>query len=63
MLEGVSQTLTLAMKIKAAMKKKGKRRAWTKCPTCGGKIIATLAGRKDHIHMGCRDNGCHTLME
>lgn len=53
----------LGMKLKRAMKRKGKRRGWTKCPKCGGKINAVLAGRKDHIHMACETENCIRMME
>lgn len=53
------QSLTLALKVKAAMKAKGKTTAWTKCPRCGGKVRAVLAGHKQHIHMACETAGCN----
>ena len=53
----------LAGRVKAAMKRKGKRRAWTKCPRCGGRIIAHLAGPRDHIRMACVSVGCVRVME
>ena len=53
------QSLTLAMKVKAEMKAKGKTSAWTKCPRCGGKVRAVLAGHKQHIHMACETRGCN----
>jgi hypothetical protein len=51
------------MMLKDAMRAKGKRRGWTRCPRCGGKITAILAGRKDHIHMACEKLDCLRLME
>ena len=57
------ETIQLAGKLKAAMKRKDKRRGWTKCPKCGCKINAVLAGRKDHIHMACETENCIRMME
>jgi ribosomal protein S27AE len=59
----VRPTLELAQKMKAAMKAKGKTTAWTKCPRCGGKVRAVLAGHKQHIHMACETAGCIRMME
>jgi hypothetical protein len=53
----------LAMKIKAALKAKERRHGWTKCPRCGGKITAILAGRRDHLHMACETPNCIRMME
>ena len=50
-------------KMKTAMLKKGKFSGWTKCPECGGKVRAVLAGRKNHIHMACETPGCMRVME
>ena len=57
------ETFTLAQKIKAALKANGKRRGWTKCPRCGGRIVAVLAGRRDHLHMACETPNCIRMME
>lgn len=57
------ETLDLAVKVKAALKAKGKRRGWTKCPRCGGKIAAVLAGSRDHLHMSCETPNCIRMME
>lgn len=56
-------TIILAGKLKHAMKEKGKRSGWTKCPKCQGKITAVLAGRKDHLHMSCETSNCIRMME
>ena len=58
-----AQTIELAMRAKRAMIEKDKRRGWTKCPRCGGKITAVLAGRKNHLHMACETEGCIRMME
>jgi len=57
------KSIALAQKVKAALLKQNKRRGWTKCPTCGGKINAVLAGHKNHIHMACETPNCFRLME
>ena len=57
------KTIHLGIKLKKAMKHKGKRQGWTKCPKCGGKINAALAGRNDHIHMACETENCIRMME
>lgn len=57
------ETLDLAMRLKSAMKDRGKATAWTKCPRCGGKVRAVLAGHKQHIHMACETAGCIRVME
>ena len=57
------EVIHLAVKLKEAMKRKDKRQGWTKCPRCGGKINAVLAGRKDHIHMACETENCIRMME
>lgn len=62
-LDGLMEAMQLASKVKAALLKKNKRRGWTKCPTCGGRINAVLAGHKNHIHMACETPGCFRLME
>lgn len=59
----LNQTLTLAVKVKAALKAKGKRQGWTKCPRCGGRINAILAGSRDHLHMSCETPNCIRMME
>lgn len=59
----IEQTLDLAIKVKAALKAKGKRRGWTMCPRCGGKIAAFLAGSRDHLHMSCETQNCIRMME
>jgi hypothetical protein len=59
----VCETIGLAIKVKAALKNKGKRRGWTKCPRCGGRIVAFLAGRHDHLHMSCETPNCIRMME
>ena len=41
----------------------GKRRGWTRCPRCGGKIAAFLAGSRDHLHMSCETQNCIRMME
>lgn len=57
------ETFRLAVKLKAALKDKGKRRGWTKCPRCGGRIVAVLAGKRDHLHMSCETPNCIRMME
>lgn len=59
----MGETLVLFVKVKAALKAKGKRRGWTKCPRCGGRIVAFLAGRHDHLHMSCETPNCIRIME
>lgn len=59
----VRETIDLATKVKAALKAKGKRQGWTKCPRCGGKITAFLAGRRDHLHMACETPNCIRMTE
>lgn len=56
------QVINLGQRLKAALKKKGKRRGWTKCPRCGGKVIAVLAGKRDHLQMDCQTQGCDVRM-
>lgn len=56
------QVFNLGQRLKVALKEKGKRRGWTKCPRCGGKVIAVLAGKRDHLHMGCQTPGCDVRM-
>lgn len=63
MMERMGETLVLAVKLKAALKAKGKRRGWTKCPRCGGRIVAVLCGSKDHIHVACQTPNCMSVME
>jgi len=55
--------LELAHKVKAALKKKKKRKGHTKCPICGQRVNAILAGPKDHLHMACVTPNCIRLME
>lgn len=55
--------LDLGLRLKRALKRKGKTRGWTKCPRCGGKIHAILAGRKQHLHMCCETKSCISMME
>lgn len=57
------ETLGLATKVKAALLAKGMRQGWTKCPRCGGKITAILAGRRDHLHMACETPNCIRMTE
>lgn len=57
------QTFDLSVKVKSALKRKGKRHGWTKCPRCGGKITAFLAGSRDHLHMSCETPNCIRMME
>jgi hypothetical protein len=54
--------MDLASRVKAAMRAKNRTRAWTKCPKCGGKVLAVLAGRKQHLHMACETAGCNIRM-
>lgn len=61
--ESFMETFKLAQKLKAALKDKSKRQGWTKCPRCGGRIVATLLGRKDHLHMACSTPNCIRMME
>ena len=61
--EGMAQCFNLALRVKKALKAKGKQRGWTKCPRCGGRINAVLAGRKEHIHMACETKNCMQVME
>lgn len=62
-LKHLDVTMDLAIKVKAALKKKSKRRGWTKCPICGEKVTAVLAGNKDHLHMSCSTPHCIRMME
>jgi hypothetical protein len=57
------ETMNLASKVKAALLRKGKRHGWTKCPRCGGKVHASLAGHKNHLHMACETPNCMRMME
>lgn len=59
----VGETIALAIKVKAALKEKQKRRGSTKCPRCGGRIVAVLAGKRDHLHMACETPNCIRMME
>ncbi|MFC6640404.1 MULTISPECIES: hypothetical protein [Sulfitobacter] len=59
----IGETLDLALRMRTAMLKKNKRRAWTKCPVCGSKIRAYLAGSKAHLHMACESKGCIWVMQ
>lgn len=59
----IGETLDLALRVRDAMLKKDKRRAWTKCPVCGSKIRAYLAGSKAHLHMACETKGCIWVMQ
>lgn len=52
-------SINLAQRMKAAMIKKNKTSGWTKCPECGGKVNAVLAGPRQHIHMACKTKGCN----
>lgn len=63
MTDDFASTIELAVKVKAAMQRKGKRRAWTKCPHCGGRVIAALCGKRDHIRMACQTENCLEMME
>jgi hypothetical protein len=54
--------MDLASRVKAAMRAKNRTQAWTKCPKCGGKVRAVLAGRKQHLHMACETAGCTIRM-
>lgn len=58
-LKDVSETLMLASRLKRALLRKKKRRGWTKCPRCGSKVHAVLAGPRNHIHMGCENKECN----
>ena len=60
---GFAEVFALAAKVKAAMLRKDRRQVWTKCPRCGGKIIAVLAGRRNHLHMACQTPNCIKMME
>lgn len=62
-LDGLMEAMQLASKVKAALLKKGKRRGWTKCPRCGGRVNAALAGPRQHIHMACETPNCIRVME
>ena len=57
------EAFRLAEKVKAALKAKGKLQGWTKCPRCGGRINAILAGSRDHLHMSCETPNCIRMME
>jgi len=57
------QALETAVKFKAALLKRGKRRGWTTCPRCGGRLEGALAGPKNHIRMACTTAGCLAAME
>ena len=59
----VRETLVVGLKFKGKMLARGLTTAWTKCPRCGGRIDAVLAGPKKHIHMSCRTLGCIQMME
>lgn len=59
----MEEAFTLAIKVKAALKVSGRRRGWTKCPRCGGKVRAILAGSKGHLHMRCETADCISVME
>lgn len=52
-LDDMMETIALAERVKAAMKRKERRQGWTKCPRCGGRVRCVLAGSRDHLHMSC----------
>ncbi len=54
----IEKVLPMADRIKKALIAKGKRKGWTKCPECGEKIHAVLAGSRNHLHMACETKGC-----
>lgn len=56
------EVMELAVRVKRAMKAKNQSRAWTKCPKCGGKVRAVLAGHRQHLHMACETAGCNIRM-
>lgn len=51
------------MKLKKRMIERDLRVAWTKCPRCGGRLNASMSGRKNHIHAACETKGCLVMME
>lgn len=57
------ESFRLAQKVKTALKAKGKLRGWTRCPRCGGRIVAALLGPKHHLHMACATLNCIRVME
>lgn len=57
------ETLEVAMKLKRIMLKKGIRQCKAKCDKCEGMIYASLAGRKNHVHMGCNGSCKRAVME
>jgi len=63
MSDDLEETLKLGLRVKRALQRKGKTRGWTKCPRCGGKIHAILAGHRQHLHMICETKSCISLME
>ena len=60
---GMRQAFETGLKLKSRMIERGLDRAQTKCPRCGGRIDAILAGPKKHIHMSCRTPSCIQMME
>lgn len=59
----LDETLQLAVKVKAALRRTGKTQGWTKCPRCGGRVVAVLRGHKLHLHMACATPNCIRMME
>ncbi len=60
-MERAIKTITVAEKWKAAILKKGLRRAKAKCCYCSGYWHRTINGSKNHIALYC-DGDCGTML-
>lgn len=59
----VAVIFDFGLKAKRQMIEKNLTRARKKCPLCGGMVKLVLAGKKQHLHMGCPDCGGMQMME
>jgi hypothetical protein len=56
--EIASKVLSFAMKAKKQMIERGVTAAHKTCSECGGRVDLVLAGRRQHVHMACRNRDC-----
>jgi len=59
----MNETIETGLKLKARMIAAGKTKVWTVRPACGGRLNASLAGRKNHLRMACETSNCMRMME
>jgi hypothetical protein len=54
------QTMTMGIKLKKVMQKRGITAAKAKCEACDGYLHGALVGKKQHLHMHC-DGPCKAV--